>query len=188
MSSQFELDDSLVAGSGHWFMGVAGGTLFDRDVVYIDANGTFQAADADGAATMPAMGITLSAASAGDNVQILVRGFIENTRGVWTAGAELYVSTAPGAITHTAPSGVGDLIQQVGIGYTTTLIYFDPVGEYNGALSLLDYEVQTGIIAEPATASKGNGHVVVVHNETEERDFLWIRTDLNTKWMGCEYL
>ena len=56
------------------------------------------------------------------------------------------------------------------------------------AWSLIDYEVQVGIIAEPVTASLGNGHTVVVHNETEERDFVWSRTDLDTKWSGVEML
>lgn len=54
--------------------------------------------------------------------------------------------------------------------------------------SRVSYELQVGIIAEPALASQGNGHLVVVHNETEERDFLWLRTDLDTKWSGCEFL
>lgn len=128
MSSQFQLDALRVAGSGHWFIGVAGGTLASREVVYMDANGRYQAADADSAATMPCMGITLSAATVGQNVMILTRGFVSAPSGPWTAGNELYVSTVPGAITHTAP-GPGDITQQIGIAYTTTQIWFDPEGE-----------------------------------------------------------
>ncbi len=52
----------------------------------------------------------------------------------------------------------------------------------------VSYELQVGIIAEPTVTSQGNGHLVVVHNETEERDFLWARTDLDTKWSGVEML
>ena len=52
----------------------------------------------------------------------------------------------------------------------------------------MDYEVQTGIIAEPTTASVGNGHPVVVYNSTEGRTFLWLRVNGDAEWMGCEFL
>ena len=169
-------------------MGISGEAITTRDAVRFGTNGRIYRADADVAATMPCMGLAISAASAaGFNVSVLISGFVGVPGFAWTAGGKLYVSTVAGQLTQTAPAGVGDLVQEVGFAYSTTQIYFNP--QLGGdALSLVSYEVQTGIIAEPATPSKGNGHAVVVHNETEERDFLWIRTDLDTKWMGCEFI
>ena len=48
--------------------------------------------------------------------------------------------------------------------------------------SVMDYEVQTGAIAEPTTASKGNGHIVVVYNSDLDRVFLWVRCNGDTDW------
>ena len=187
MSSQFELDTWRVAGSGHWFIAIAGEAITDRDAVRIGANGLIYQADADAAATMPCMGIAITAGATGQNISVFIQGPVEIPGSAWTLGGKIYVSTTAGGLTQTAPAGIGDLVQEVGVALNATQIYFNP--QLGGsALSLLDYEVQTGIIAEPTIPSKGNGHTVVVHNETEERDFLWIRTDLNTKWMGCEFL
>jgi len=63
------------------------------------------------------------------------------------------------------------------------LVYY--MGEYH---SVYDYETQTGTIAEPTTTSKGNGHVVIVYNSTEDRTFMWIRVNSDGDWMGTELL
>lgn len=54
--------------------------------------------------------------------------------------------------------------------------------------SISDYETQTGIIAEPTTASRGNGHIVTVYNSTEGRTFEWKRVNADTEWMGVELI
>lgn len=51
-----------------------------------------------------------------------------------------------------------------------------------------DYELQTGIIAEPAITARGNGHIVVIYNSTEGRTFKWVRVNANSEWMGSELL
>jgi len=188
MSSQFELDTWRVAGSGHWFIGVAGESLRNRSAVRLGVNGRSYLADADSTTTMPCMGINITATTAaGQNVSVLISGFVELPGNVWTAGAKLYVSTAPGALTHTAPTGVSDLVQEVGFAMNTTQIYFNP--QLGGdELSLIDYEVQTGTVAEPTTVSRGNGHAVEVYNSTEDRTFLWLRCNADTDWMGVEVL
>ena len=165
--------------------GIAGEVLIRGQPVYVSAvNGLWYLADSDAVATMPVIGVTLERATAGRIVQILIVGIMGRSDWTWTRGDPLYVSGVAGVFTQTAPD---ENKQAVAIALTATLIYVNPMS-IGINLSLLDYEVQTGIIAEPTTASKGNGHAVVVHNETEERDFLWIRTDLDTKWAGCEYL
>jgi hypothetical protein len=188
MSSQFQLDTWRVAGSGHWLIAVAGEVITDRDAVRIGANGRIWRCDADSIATMPCMGIAITAASAaGANVSVFLQGPVEIPGSAWVLGGKIYVDTNTGGLTQTAPAGIGELVQEVGFALNATQIYFNPqLG--GGALSLLDYELQTGIIAEPTITSKGNGHTVIVHNETEERDFIWSRTDLDTKWSGVELL
>lgn len=173
-------------GSGNEIRGQAGENLGDRKVVYLDGNGRWRLADADTAARMPTVGFTIGLIASGNWGRILLQGLVGRAGWTWTRGGDLYASTVAGEITHTAPIAP-DLVQRVGVAYEVDVIYFNPTGNL-ASLSILDYEVQTGIIAEPTTASKGNGHAVVVHNETEERDFLWVRTDLNTKWMGCEFI
>ena len=58
----------------------------------------------------------------------------------------------------------------------------------NRGRSITDYELQTGIIAEPSIASRGNGHNVVVYNSTEGRTFFWKRVNGDSDWMGVELL
>jgi len=166
--------------------GQAGEALGNRKVVYLDNAGRWRLGDADTTAAMPIVGFTIGSIASGSFGRILLHGFVGLAGWTWTQGAQLYVSTTAGEITHTAPTAP-DLIQSIGVAYEADVIYFDPKGTF-ASLSIFDYEIQTGIIAEPTTTSKGDGHGVVVHNETEERDFLWIRTDLNTKWMGCEFI
>ena len=186
MSSRFQLDTWRVASSGHWFIGTAGHAVADRSAVRFGATGYVYRADAGVVATMPCIGVSITAAATGQNVSVLISGFIEIPGSAFTAGGKIYVSTASGGFTQTAPVGPY-VVQEVGFAMNATQIYFNP--QLGGdALSLMDYEVQVGIIAEPLTPSKGNGHTVVVHNETEERDWIWSRTDLDTKWSGVELL
>lgn len=63
------------------------------------------------------------------------------------------------------------------------IVYF--MGLYH---SVMDYETQVGVIAEPTTVSKGDGHIVVVYNSTEGRTFKWVRVNGDTDWMGEELL
>ena len=171
-------------GSGVVMPGIAGETLLRARAVFLSAaDGRWYLADSDAVATMPVVGISTEQAMTGRVFQILVVGIISRSDWTWTRGDSLYVSGTAGIFTQVAPA-VNK--QVVAIALTATYIYVNPT--LSQGLSMLDYEVQTGIIAEPTVPSKGNGHTVVVHNETEERDFLWIRTDLDTKWMGCEFL
>lgn len=53
--------------------------------------------------------------------------------------------------------------------------------------SIIDYEEQAGTIAEPTTASRGNGHLVVVYYTTYARTIIWVRVNDDKDWMGVEY-
>jgi len=56
--------------------------------------------------------------------------------------------------------------------------------------SMFNYETQAGEIAEPVTASKGNGHVVVVEYTgfTPNRMVKWTRGNTDSTWYGEELL
>ena len=131
MSDRFELEEHDYYGSGHWFMGVAGTALGNRKLVRIGADGLIYLADAGAAATMPCMGITLATAVAGQNIKVLVQGFLYSADGPWTPGSELYVSDTAGEMSHVA----GTVSQEVGLGYTTTILYFDPARGGGGGIS-----------------------------------------------------
>ena len=135
MSSQFELDTWRVAGSGHWFIAVAGEAITDRDAVRIGANGLIYQADADAVATMPCMGIAITAGAAGQNISMFIQGPVEIPGSAWTLGGKIYVSTVAGGLTQTAPAGVGDITQEVGVALNATQIYFNPQGEGTGIAS-----------------------------------------------------
>lgn len=52
--------------------------------------------------------------------------------------------------------------------------------------SVMNYETQTGEIAEPTTTPLGNGHTVHLYNSTQGRYF--ICTYMNTGWRMTEVL
>jgi hypothetical protein len=66
------------------------------------------------------LGIALSAASAGQDVHILLAGFHANSyaSGSTGNGLPLYMSTTPGAITRTAPTNAGEYVRLVGYIYS----------------------------------------------------------------------
>ena len=173
-------------GSGLMTPGIAGEVMVRGRAVYMSAaDGLWYYADSDALATMPVVAVTAErAAAAGQIVKLVLVGLVGRGDWAWTRGDPLYISGANGVLTQTAPATNK---QSIAVAMTANMIYVNP-GAAGLDMSMMDYEVQTGIIAEPATASKGNGHAVVVHNETEERDFVWVRTDLDTKWSGVEML
>lgn len=100
-------------------VGVTGPGLVVNDVVYISASTTAAKADASSAATGPAIGIVVAAAAG--IVDIRMFGKVTTLAGL-TPGAQYYVSTAPGALTTTPPSVIGEYIQLAGLALTTTTL------------------------------------------------------------------
>lgn len=72
-------------------------------------------ADADDAAKMPALGITLSEVTNNSDVLVGTYGvFAEANTGVFTEGDELYIDTVAGKLTATRPTGSTTKIQKIG--------------------------------------------------------------------------
>ena len=166
--------------------GIAGQPWRRGSVVYMNnADGLWYLADSDAVATMPTVGLaTDTIAVAGQHSGIILVGLFGRRDWTWTRGDPLYVSGVAGVMTQTAPAANK---QVIGVAITATMVYVMPMGA-GVDLSMLDYEVQTGIIAEPTIPSKGNGHAVEVYNSTEDRTFLWLRCNADSDWMGVEVL
>ena len=72
-------------------------------------------ADADDAAKMPALGITLAEVTNNSDVLVGTYGvFAEANTGVFTEGDELYIDTVAGKLTATRPTGSTTKIQKIG--------------------------------------------------------------------------
>ena len=91
-------------------------------VLYLKSDGTYDHADKDNEAHMPAVGVALEAA--GSDKKILIYGVYVDASLSLTQGEELYVSD-DGAVTHTVP-GSGDFLQRVGVALDGTTILFMP--------------------------------------------------------------
>jgi len=122
-----------MAGSGLITRGIAGEALGNRQLVYEGADGYWHLADADDAAYMPVIGITLQSVALNGRGQILLHGYVGLAGWTWTTGGLIYASTTPGGLTQTAPAGIGDYVQVVAVASaptpaaaTTPLIYFNP--------------------------------------------------------------
>lgn len=114
--------------------GTAGATLAVGDAVYYAvADGRWELADADAAATAQgAIGIcVLAAANDGDPTTILLWGFVRSAAfPAFTAGAPVYLSTTDGDLTSTAPTGAGDIIRCVGQAWTAEDLFFNPSPDF----------------------------------------------------------
>lgn len=90
-------------------------------------------ADADTATTMPGLRIALESKIDGQPCKMLVKGYIRDDSAFEFAGAMIYASTTPGAMSSTAPTEAGDQLQRVGVAISSAdMLFFDPsidVGE-----------------------------------------------------------
>ena len=111
----------------------AGTALALPNLCRVGSDGKMELTDADAAATMP--GIALATESINENSSgiFLLVGFFRDDSWDWTPGGMLYASATPGALTQTAPSGSGDVVQIVGVAITADVIYFTP---FNGFIEL----------------------------------------------------
>ena len=122
MSSLYQFE-FITRGSGIYCNEVAGETLGRHKVVYRNNAGTWSLADADLAATMPIIGITMGAIPNGNKGEILLQGYIGDAAWTWTSGDSLYGSTVAGEITAVAPVAP-DIIQIIAVAVEPDLIYF----------------------------------------------------------------
>jgi hypothetical protein len=103
------------------FKAQAGEALAKGDAVYISGvsgqTPIVSKADADDAAKMPAFGLVTAATGLGNPCEVVTfgtfSGYDTSTPG-WSLGDTLYISTTPGQLTNSAPTGESGLIQNIG--------------------------------------------------------------------------
>jgi len=102
------------------------------DLVILGGSSTWLEADADAAGTsINMMGLTLAAASSGAAVNVALPGsFVRDDTFNFTPGAALYVSGTLGAMTHTKPTGSGDIVRTVGYALTADVVFFQPSSDF----------------------------------------------------------
>lgn len=129
--STFNIDRQAGDGtySGNTMSGTAGETLAFGQPVYMKSDGKFWLADADAAATMPALGLVVVGGNAEATVYILTHGLITETDWNWTVGNTIYVADGTaGAVTATLAdiSDENDVVQVVGIAVHADSIFVNP--------------------------------------------------------------
>jgi hypothetical protein len=92
--------------------------------LYEASDGNYDEADADAVATMPCVVLALEAGTG--TKKVLRKGYIRDDSWTWTPGSGVFVDTTAGALTQTAPSGSGDMVQCVGIAESATVLNFFP--------------------------------------------------------------
>ena len=93
--------------------------------LYIGANGDLEYADGSDSTSTPCIALALE--TGGGEKEVLLGGFIRNDAWNWTdIGEPVYLSTTPGGLTQTAPSGSGEQVQIVGIAKSADIVYFKP--------------------------------------------------------------
>jgi len=106
----------------------AGETTGASKLIYISASDTVMLADANTAAKAAIGFVISSITNAATGSVYLGPGIITGLSG-GTAGAKGFLSTTPGDITPTPPSGASDIVQPVGYWLTSTVFFFQP-GDY----------------------------------------------------------
>lgn len=187
MSSLFEFDPDRLAGSGLITKGQAGQALAGWQLVYQGNDTRWYLADANAAATMPTIGMTLYSITAGNNGQILLHGYIGRiippppavAPWNWTVGGLLYASTTAGALTQTAPT-LPDLIQVVGIATQTNIIYFNPFPPSEGPGTVTTREEFYGAPNADAAVGDHAGQTMMDGVDTYIRRDIYIPVDFHT--------
>jgi len=126
-NSQGKLDESFLPVGIGADVGniVASENLTAGDVVNVwDDAGTFKVrkAVATGVATS-AMGFVKGSFSSGQTASVYFEGSNANVTGL-SAGRLFLSASTPGAVTNTAPTGAGNIVQEVGFSTTTTSFNF----------------------------------------------------------------
>jgi hypothetical protein len=102
------------------------GSLTAGKVYYYRSDGSWDLTDADTASTSNGMlGVALGATVSNG---LVVRGYVKNALYTGATGAILYLSTTPGEVTSTQPSGSSDIVRVIGyqISADDDIIYFNP--------------------------------------------------------------
>lgn len=95
-------------------------------VAYFDEAGANKVRNADATAEgKEADGFVLDSATSGSSAKVFNEGTVTGLSGL-TPGARYYLSTTPGQITATAPTGSGNVVQYLGKAISATELVWEP--------------------------------------------------------------
>jgi hypothetical protein len=101
----------------------AGATIAQWEAVYMGSGGEWLLADATDDTTAPAHGIAVAGGTDGNPMTVLPEGIVRNDAWNWTPGGAIFLSTTPGALTQTAPSSTGEIVQRIGWAVSADVAY-----------------------------------------------------------------
>ncbi len=128
--NQKSIDISTALGTDLTAVGLIDSVTVDTNAtgigaaLYLAADGNYDEADADAAATMPVTALALETGTG--TKKILLQGYIRKDAWTWTPGGLIYADVTTGALSQTAPSGSGDQVQVVGWAKSADILYFNP--------------------------------------------------------------
>jgi len=97
------------------------------EVGYIDATGNVVEAVASAIATSGAIVMAMDTIAAEASGSWLLHGIARDDAWTWTVGGLVYLdATTPAAMTQTAPSGVNNVVQVLGVATHADRMYFNP--------------------------------------------------------------
>ena len=105
------------------------GTLTAGKLYYLNTSSTWTEVDADAVASGADQLLGIALGSSPSSNGVLIRGFFDahSYLSNFSAGKAVYISTTPGGMDTTAPSGGGDFVRVVGYcTATSNVIYFNP--------------------------------------------------------------
>ena len=102
------------------------------ELVYLHTDGEWYKTDSDAASSsISLLGIALEAKTDGQAMNVALSGsFVRDDTYNFNVGVPLYIHTTAGEITHTKPSGSGDIVRTVGYAVTADIIFFQPSSDY----------------------------------------------------------
>lgn len=116
--------------SGQTMSLTAGENVVFGDVVYIKSDGKMWKADANAAGLFPANYMATATILADAAGVFLRSGFARNDAWSWTVGGKIYLSTAAGGMTQTAPSATDNCVQILGTATHADRMDFTPSPDY----------------------------------------------------------
>jgi hypothetical protein len=99
------------------------------DACYVTSNGKLAIGDADAIATSSCLFMATESLNANTSGYFLTMGTVRDDSWNWTVGGLIYLSTSGttgNSLTQTAPSGMDDVIQILGVALSADMIYFTP--------------------------------------------------------------
>jgi hypothetical protein len=129
LTGQYTVDGTLASDdsyAGRAITGVnAGATIAQWEAVYMGSGGEWLLADATDDTAAPMRGLAAEAGTDGNPMTVVTEGVIRNDAWAWTIGGAIYLSTAAGGLTQTAPNATGEIVQPVGFAITADLMYLN---------------------------------------------------------------